>query len=104
MLHSHAYLWEVHPVVVDPARHGQGNIGRALMLDLERQVRQRGGLTLMLGTDDEVGLTSFSGIDLYADIPAAIANATASPPASARLLPPPRLHAHWHHPGMQRAR
>lgn len=78
-LHSHAYLWEVHPLVVDPVRHGQG-IGRALMLDLEQQVRQRGGLTLMLGTDDEIGLTSLSGIDLYDDISTAIANATASPP------------------------
>jgi aminoglycoside 6'-N-acetyltransferase I len=72
-------VWELHPLVVDPARHGQG-IGRALVLDLEDQVRQRGGITIMLGTDDHTNLTSLSSADLYADLPAAIANATASPP------------------------
>lgn len=60
-------VWELHPIVVDPRRQGLG-IGRALIQDLEEQVRQRGGLTITLGTDDEVGLTSLSGIDLYPDI------------------------------------
>lgn len=60
-------VWELHPIVVAPQRQGLG-IGRALIQDLEEQVRQRGGLTITLGTDDEVGLTSLSGIDLYPDI------------------------------------
>jgi len=63
----HGRVWELHPIVVDPRRQRQG-IGRALIQDLEAQVRQRGGLTITLGTDDEVGLTSISGIDLYPDI------------------------------------
>lgn len=60
-------VWELHPLVVDP-QHQRAGIGRALITDLERQVRQRGGLTITLGTDDEVGQTSLSGLDLYPDI------------------------------------
>jgi aminoglycoside 6'-N-acetyltransferase I len=60
-------VWELHPIVVDP-RHQRQGIGRALIQDLETQVRQRGGLTLTLGTDDEIGLTSLAGVDLYPDI------------------------------------
>lgn len=57
-------VWELHPLVVRPDKQGQG-IGRALALDFEEQVRQRGGLTIMLGTDDEDNMTSLSGVDLY---------------------------------------
>jgi aminoglycoside 6'-N-acetyltransferase I len=60
-------VWELHPLVVRPDRQGQG-IGRALVADLERQVRQRGGLTLWLGTDDEQNLTSLGGVDLYPNL------------------------------------
>jgi aminoglycoside 6'-N-acetyltransferase I len=56
--------WELHPLVVNPARQRQG-IGRALVADLEEQVRLRGGLTIYLGTDDENDMTSLSGTDLY---------------------------------------
>ena len=60
-------VWELHPLVVDPRRQHQG-IGRALVEDLEEQVRQRGGLTLWLGTDDEAGMTSLAGVELYPDV------------------------------------
>jgi aminoglycoside 6'-N-acetyltransferase I len=63
-IHDYALVWELHPLVVDPARQRQG-IGRALVADLEQRVRERGGLTLQLGTDDEDGMTTLSGVDLY---------------------------------------
>jgi aminoglycoside 6'-N-acetyltransferase I len=65
--HDYAAVWELHPLVVDPAHQGQG-IGRALVADLEAQVAKEGGLTLQLGTDDENELTSLSGVDLYPDV------------------------------------
>ncbi len=65
--HYHGRVWELHPLVVDPTQQGKG-IGRALVQDLEALVRQRGGSTIMLGTDDEVGQTSLSGVDLYPTI------------------------------------
>jgi aminoglycoside 6'-N-acetyltransferase I len=43
---------------------GKG-VGRALVADLEEQVKARGGLTLTLGSDDISGMTSVYGIDLY---------------------------------------
>jgi aminoglycoside 6'-N-acetyltransferase I len=61
------HVWELHPLVVQPALHGRG-IGRALAVDFEEQVRLRGGLTIMLGTDDQDGMTSLSDTDLYDDL------------------------------------
>ena len=58
------HVWELHPLVVHPNAQEQG-IGRALVNDLEAIVRERGALTLMLGTDDEMNMTSLSGVDLY---------------------------------------
>src|SRR5262245_59148679 len=57
-------VWELHPLVVrrDCQRRG---MGRALVLDLEEQVAQRGGHTIQLGSDDENCRTSVGGIDLY---------------------------------------
>jgi aminoglycoside 6'-N-acetyltransferase I len=69
-------VWELHPLVVAPARQGQG-IGRALAEDLEAAVGARGGLTLLLGTDDETDMTSVSGVDLYDDLLGRLATITA---------------------------
>jgi aminoglycoside 6'-N-acetyltransferase I len=60
-------VWELHPLVVRLERQGQG-IGRALVRDFERQVSARGGLTIMLGTDDEDGMTSLAGVELYPNV------------------------------------
>lgn len=57
-------VWELHPLVVRPDMQGKG-IGRALVQDFEKQVSQRGGLTVILGTDDANGQTSLSEVDLY---------------------------------------
>lgn len=57
-------VWELHPLAVQPDRQGQG-IGRALVEDLETQVRLHSGLTVTLGTDDENDMTSLSNVDLY---------------------------------------
>jgi aminoglycoside 6'-N-acetyltransferase I len=65
--------WELHPLVVDPQIQGQG-IGRALVNDLEEQVKQRGGITIYLGTDDENNMTSLTGKDLYTNAWEHIAN------------------------------
>jgi aminoglycoside 6'-N-acetyltransferase I len=62
--HYGGHAWELHPLVVRGDRRRQG-VGKALVADLEEQVRKRGGWTLYLGTDDESGETSLSGIDLY---------------------------------------
>jgi aminoglycoside 6'-N-acetyltransferase I len=64
-------VWELHPLVVAPSRRRQG-IGRALVEDLERLVASLGALTLWLGSDDENGETSASGIDLYTDTASSI--------------------------------
>jgi len=65
------WVWEIHPLVVHRDCQGRG-IGRALVEDLEVQVRGRGGMTVCLGTDDENGRTSIGGTDLYPDPLAAV--------------------------------
>lgn len=61
------HVWELHPLVVKSGFRGQG-IGRRLVADLEAQAKARGGLTLWLGTDDEEGKTTLSGVDLYPNV------------------------------------
>ncbi len=60
-------VWELHPMVVRADYRKQG-VGRALIADLENQVRGRGGLTIMLGTDDVDDSTTLGGADLYTDL------------------------------------
>lgn len=64
--HTYARVWELHPLVVRRDRRLEG-IGRALVQALEERVRERGAVTLMLGTDDEDGMTTLAGVDLYED-------------------------------------
>jgi aminoglycoside 6'-N-acetyltransferase I len=75
----HGKVWELHPLVVAATNRERG-IGRALVLDLEEQVRARGGLTVLLGADDQTNLTTLSDVDLYDDLPAKLATARGSHP------------------------
>ena len=58
--------WELHPLVVQKSKQRQG-IGTKLVADIERQVMQRGGTLLWLGSDDENGMTSIANLDLFPD-------------------------------------
>ena len=60
-------VWEMHPLVVS-AKFRRLGVGTALVKDFENQVKQKGAMTVWLGTDDENGSTSVSGIDVYSDI------------------------------------
>ena len=57
-------VYELHPLAVKPSEQRRG-IGRALVRDLEAQARQRGAVTIMLGTDDEFGATTLFGQNVY---------------------------------------
>ncbi|GFP38091.1 aminoglycoside 6'-N-acetyltransferase I, partial [Candidatus Hakubella thermalkaliphila] len=57
-------VWEIHPLVVRPDYRGKG-IGRALVTDLEDRVRERGGLTIWVGTDDEDNDNAFCWADRF---------------------------------------
>ena len=65
-------VWELHPLVVQPDRQRQG-IGKLLVRDFEAQVKTRGGLTIMLGSDDVDDMTSLANVDLYENLPEKIA-------------------------------
>ncbi len=60
-------VWELHPLVVRRDCRKRG-VGRALVLDFEKQVAQRGVHTIRLGTDDENYRTSIGGVDLYPNV------------------------------------
>ena len=66
------HAWELHPLVVH-GDHRRRGIGRDLVAELEERVRQRGGISLYLGTDDEDFMTSIGGVDLYPDVLGALA-------------------------------
>ena len=63
-------VYELHPLVVRHDLQRQG-VGAALVWQVEEEARRRGGLTLWLGADDEVGdgETSLANVDLYDDLP-----------------------------------
>jgi aminoglycoside 6'-N-acetyltransferase I len=61
-------VWELHPMVVRREYRRRG-FGRELATAFEAEARTRGGLTATLGTDDDSGMTSLSGINLYDDVP-----------------------------------
>lgn len=65
-------VWELHPLVVRATEQGRG-VGRALVAAFEARVAARGGLTITLGTDDEAGLTSLHGVELFPDVLAQLA-------------------------------
>ena len=58
--------WELHPLAVLNEYQRRG-VGTALIGALEREVAERGGVMLYLGSDDETGTTSLYGADLYED-------------------------------------
>ncbi|MEG4852814.1 GNAT family N-acetyltransferase [Microcoleus sp. B5-D4] len=60
-------VWELHPLVVRTEFRGQG-IGRSLVADLATEAKNRGGLVLWVGTDDEDNQTTLSGINLYPNV------------------------------------
>ena len=59
-------VWELTVLVVQPSLQRRG-IGRALVEDMEERVRERGGLTIWLGSDDEDDMTSLARVDLFPD-------------------------------------
>ncbi|HEY9604200.1 MAG TPA: GNAT family N-acetyltransferase [Allocoleopsis sp.] len=66
-------VWELHPLVVRSDYRGKG-VGKALVADLEERVRERGGFTLWVGTDDEDNMTTLAGVNLYPNVFEHIAN------------------------------
>ncbi len=58
--------WELHPLAVEESSRSQG-VGRALVGELEKLLRERGCLTLYLGSDDEDNSTTLSEGDLFED-------------------------------------
>jgi len=65
-------VWELHPIVVRRDQRRRG-IGRRLVDVFEAEARERGAITVTLGTDDDSGMTSLADTDLYDDIPGHIA-------------------------------
>lgn len=65
-------VWELHPLAVHPDFQGRG-IGKLLVEDLEKQVSEKGALTLKLGSDDVTNMTTLSDVDLYDNLSEKIA-------------------------------
>ena len=76
--YDYGSVWELHPLVVDEDVRGRG-YGRTLVAVVEELAAERGALTVMLGTSDEVGLTSLANTDLFVDPLRALQELQASP-------------------------
>ena len=63
---TYDHAWELHPLVVSESLRERG-VGRMLVAALESRIADAGGATIYLGTDDQDGSTTVSGIDLYPD-------------------------------------
>ena len=63
-------VFELHPLCVRPDFQRKG-IGTKLMEAIEAVARERGGITMWIGADDEKpgGETSFANVDLYDNLP-----------------------------------
>lgn len=63
-------VFELHPLAVRADMRKKG-AGTAIVHALEKLARRRGGITMLLGADDEAagGETSFANADLYDDLP-----------------------------------
>jgi aminoglycoside 6'-N-acetyltransferase I len=61
------HVWELHPLVVRVSSQGRG-IGRALVEDFEKWVKERGALTILLGSDDENHQTTLSEVNLFSNV------------------------------------
>ena len=72
--------WELHPLLVDPERHGTG-LGRRLVADVERLAAAAGALTMDVSTSDATGATTLGGVDLFADPLGALARLDVLDPA-----------------------
>lgn len=60
-------VWELHPLVVRVSSQGKG-IGRALVADFEQRVKERGGLTIIVGSDDDNQQTTLSDVNLFSNV------------------------------------
>ena len=58
--------WELHPLVVDEKYRLQG-IGKKLCATLELMLKERGCVTVYLGSDDENNATTLSNTNLFRD-------------------------------------
>jgi len=66
-IHNYPAAWELHPLVVAKEYRYKG-IGSKLMQSFENEVGNRNGRVIYLGTDDEDGLTSIYGKELFPDV------------------------------------
>ena len=64
-------VYELHPLVVRHDQQRKG-IGSKLLTAATERAREKGALTLMLGSDDQTGETSFGNVNLYDDLPGRI--------------------------------
>ena len=74
LLPGYGKMFELHPLVVRGDRQRQG-IGTILLREIMRAAKEKGGLTLLVGTSDEEpgGGTSLANVDLYEDLPGHLA-------------------------------